>query len=170
MLCTVVSMRWRSVMRLGKLDDGRVWRQVGTLGGGNHFIELCVDEAQSVWIMLHSGSRNIGNMIGQCAITMAREIAVKQNRTLPDRDLAWLDEGSSEFDEYVNGLRWAQDYAAINREVMLTWSWRQWRRLCNAPSSRSGRGQLPSQLRFARGAFRAAGVDYSQGRRVRARR
>jgi len=106
--------------RLGKLDDGRVWRQVGTLGGGNHFIELCVDEAQSVWIMLHSGSRNIGNMIGQCAITMAREIAVKQNRTLPDRDLAWLDEGSSEFDEYVNGLRWAQDYAAINREVMLT--------------------------------------------------
>jgi tRNA-splicing ligase RtcB len=106
--------------RLGKLDDGRVWRQVGTLGGGNHFSELCVDEAQSVWIMLHSGRRNIGNMIGQCAITMAREIAVKENRTLPDRDLAWLHEGSSEFDEYVNGLRWAQDYAAINREVMLT--------------------------------------------------
>jgi tRNA-splicing ligase RtcB len=106
--------------RLGRLDDRRVWRQVGTLGGGNHFIELCVDEAQSVWVMLHSGSRNIGNMIGQCAITMAREIAMKENRSLPDRDLAWLDEGSAEFDEYVNGLRWAQDYAATNREVMLT--------------------------------------------------
>jgi tRNA-splicing ligase RtcB len=106
--------------RLGKLDEARVWRQVGTLGGGNHFIELCLDEAQSVWVMLHSGSRNIGNMIGQCAIAMAREIALKEDRALPDRDLAWLDEGSIEFDEYVNSLRWAQDYAAINREVMLT--------------------------------------------------
>src|SRR6476659_6751482 len=71
--------------RLGKLDERRVWQQVGTLGGGNHFIELCLDESQSVWVMLHSGSRNIGNMIGKCAITMAREIAVKENRTLPDR-------------------------------------------------------------------------------------
>jgi len=106
--------------RLGKLDEARVWRQIGTLGGGNHFIELCIDEAQSVWVMLHSGSRNIGNLIGQCAISMAREIALKHDRALPDRDLAWLDEGSVEFDEYVSGLGWAQDYAAINREVMLT--------------------------------------------------
>jgi tRNA-splicing ligase RtcB (3'-phosphate/5'-hydroxy nucleic acid ligase) len=105
--------------RLGKLDEARVWRQIGTLGGGNHFIELCIDEAQSVWVMLHSGSRNIGNLIGQCAISMAREIALKHDRALPDRDLAWLDEGSVEFDEYVSGLRWAQDYAAINREAML---------------------------------------------------
>jgi len=106
--------------RLGKMDERRVWQQVGTLGGGNHFIELCLDEAQSVWVMLHSGSRNIGNMIGKCAISMAREIAVQEDRALPDRDLAWLSEGSVEFDEYVNGLRWAQDYAATNREVMLT--------------------------------------------------
>jgi tRNA-splicing ligase RtcB len=106
--------------RLGRLDSTRIWRQVGTLGGGNHFIELCLDESQAVWIMLHSGSRNIGNLIGQCAISMARESALHQNHALPDRDLAWLDEGSAEFDEYVNALRWAQDYAAVNREVMLT--------------------------------------------------
>jgi tRNA-splicing ligase RtcB len=106
--------------RMGKLDDVRVWRQLGTLGGGNHFIELCVDESQGVWIMLHSGSRNIGNMIGQCAIAMARETAMQLDRALPDRDLAWLDEGTTEFDEYVSGLRWAQDYAAVNREVMLS--------------------------------------------------
>jgi tRNA-splicing ligase RtcB len=107
-------------LRLGKIDERRVWQQVGTLGGGNHFIELCLDESQSVWVMLHSGSRNIGNMIGKCAIGMAREIALQEDRALPDRDLAWLSEGTVEFDEYVNGLRWAQDYAATNREVMLT--------------------------------------------------
>ena len=106
--------------RLGRLDEGRVWRQVGTLGGGNHFIEICLDESQSVWLMLHSGSRNIGKTIGECAIHTAREIAVRLERHLPDKDLAWLDEGSAEFDEYIAGLRWAQDYAALNREVMLT--------------------------------------------------
>lgn len=106
--------------RLGRLDEGRVWRQVGTLGGGNHFIEVCLDEEQKVWLMLHSGSRNVGKTIGECAIHMARQIAQKENRHLPDRDLAWLDEGSPEFDEYVEGLEWAQHYAATNREIMLT--------------------------------------------------
>jgi tRNA-splicing ligase RtcB (3'-phosphate/5'-hydroxy nucleic acid ligase) len=106
--------------RLGQLDQGRMWRQVGTLGGGNHFIEVCLDESQSVWLMLHSGSRNVGKTIGECAIHMARQIAQKENRHLPDRDLAWLDQGSPEFDEYVEGLEWAQNYAAINREIMLT--------------------------------------------------
>ena len=105
--------------RLGRLDEGRVWRQVGTLGGGNHFIEVCLDEDQSVWLMLHSGSRNVGKTIGECAIHMARQIAQKENRHLPDRDLAWLDQGSPEFDEYVEGLNWAQNYAATNRESML---------------------------------------------------
>ena len=106
--------------RLGRLEEGRVWRQVGTLGGGNHFIEICLDESQAVWLMLHSGSRNVGKTIGECAIHMAREIAHGLNRHLPDRDLAWLDEGSAEFDEYVAALSWAQNYAATNREVMLT--------------------------------------------------
>jgi tRNA-splicing ligase RtcB (3'-phosphate/5'-hydroxy nucleic acid ligase) len=100
-------------------DHGRTFRQMGTLGGGNHFIEICLDEQDRVWIMLHSGSRNIGKTIGECAINMAREIAVKVDRNLPDKDLAWLDEGSPEFEMYVEGLRWAQDYAAHNRNLML---------------------------------------------------
>ncbi|HWC77614.1 MAG TPA: RtcB family protein [Blastocatellia bacterium] len=106
--------------RLGRLDEGRVWRQVGTLGGGNHFIEICLDESQTVWLMLHSGSRNVGKTIGECAINMARQIAHRENRHLPDLDLAWLDQGSPEFDQYVEALQWAQNYAATNREVMLT--------------------------------------------------
>ena len=100
-------------------DANRPWKQIGSLGGGNHFIELCLDEADRVWLMLHSGSRNIGNQIGETAISMARELALAANRRLPDRDLAWLDEGTAEFDEYVEGLQWAQDYAALNRDTMM---------------------------------------------------
>ena len=111
--------RLRILDRIGKFDHKRVWQQLGTLGGGNHFIELCLDEAAAVWIMLHSGSRNIGNTIGQTAIGLAREEAQRLERHLPDRDLAWLDEGTLFFDEYVEGLRWAQDYAAHNRNLML---------------------------------------------------
>jgi tRNA-splicing ligase RtcB len=105
--------------RIGKFDHKRVWSQLGTLGGGNHFIELCLDETDSVWIMLHSGSRNVGNRIGETAISLARNEAHRLDRKLPDRDLAWLDEGTVLFDEYVAGLRWAQDYAAHNRSLML---------------------------------------------------
>jgi tRNA-splicing ligase RtcB len=105
--------------RVGKYDPARVWRQLGTLGGGNHFIELCLDEHDTVWVMLHSGSRNIGNTIGQVAIATARRIAERERRHLPDRDLAWLSAGTPEFDEYVEGLTWAQDYAALNRDLMV---------------------------------------------------
>jgi Uncharacterized conserved protein len=114
--------------RLGKLrinevlrqyNSTNVFKQLGTLGGGNHFIELCLDESNQVWIMLHSGSRNIGKMIGEAAISMARETAERLDRKLRDRDLAWLDEGTPEFEMYVEGLRWAQDYAAHNRALML---------------------------------------------------
>jgi len=100
-------------------DTPRVFRQLGTLGGGNHFIELCLDESGAVWVMLHSGSRNIGKTIGETAISMAREIAERKERRLRDRDLAWLDEGTIEFEMYIEGLRWAQDYAAHNRALML---------------------------------------------------
>ena len=105
--------------RIGKFDHQRVFRQLGTLGGGNHFIELCLDEANDVWVMLHSGSRNIGKTIGECAIHMARKIAEAKATHLKDKDLAWLDEGTVEFDMYVEGLRWAQDYAAHNRSLMM---------------------------------------------------
>ena len=100
-------------------DPSRTFKQLGTLGGGNHFIELCLDESDVVWVMLHSGSRNIGKTIGETAISMAREIAERKERKLRDRDLAWLDEGSVEFEMYIEGLRWAQDYAAHNRALML---------------------------------------------------
>ena len=109
----------RILERMGRVHHARVWRQLGSLGGGNHFVEVCLDEQGTVWIMLHSGSRNIGNAMGQCAIGMAKEVAQKADRSLPHRDLAWLDEGSVEFDEYVEGLGWAQEYAALNRDLML---------------------------------------------------
>lgn len=109
----------RIMKRIGKYDDKRVSHQLGTLGGGNHFIEITLDEADRVWAMLHSGSRNIGNTIGEAAIAMARRRAEREHLHLPDRDLAWLAEGSAEFDEYVEGLEWAQDYASLNRDVMI---------------------------------------------------
>jgi tRNA-splicing ligase RtcB len=107
------------VRELGRFDHRRVWNQIGTLGGGNHFIEVTLDEADSVWVMLHSGSRNIGNRIGEVAIANARRLAEREDRHLPDRDLAWLTEGTPEFADYTAGLRFAQDYAALNRDVML---------------------------------------------------
>ncbi|PPE73805.1 RNA-splicing ligase RtcB [Solimonas fluminis] len=93
--------------------------QLGSLGGGNHFIEICLDEAGRVWVMLHSGSRGVGNRIGTYFIERAREKALRMDRQLPDLDLAWLDEGSPDFEDYVEAVGWAQDYARMNREVML---------------------------------------------------
>lgn len=104
----------------GKPDKAQDWvRQLGSLGGGNHFIELCLDQDGRVWVMLHSGSRGIGNRIGTYFIERARERALRMNRELPDRDLAWLDEGSPEFADYMEAVGWAQDYARANRELML---------------------------------------------------
>jgi tRNA-splicing ligase RtcB len=101
-------------------DHEKKWiRQMGSLGGGNHFIELCLDETGSLWVMLHSGSRGIGNCIGQYFIAAAREAMMKANVRLPDRDLAWLTEGSKSFDDYVEAVGWAQDYAFANRAEML---------------------------------------------------
>ncbi len=94
---------------------------LGTLGGGNHFIEVCLDEASRVWVMLHSGSRGIGNRIGTFFIEKAREALAGRQlvRALPDRDLAWLEEGEPLFEDYVEALLWAQDFARANRETML---------------------------------------------------
>ena len=94
-------------------------RQLGTLGGGNHFIEVCLDESQRVWIMLHSGSRGVGNAIGRHFIERARREMERQDVRLPDRDLAWLAEGTASFDDYLEALEWAQDYAASNRREMV---------------------------------------------------
>jgi tRNA-splicing ligase RtcB len=93
--------------------------QVGTLGSGNHFIEICIDENQDVWVMLHSGSRGIGNMIGSKYITKGKELMEKFHITLPDGDLAYLPEDTDLFEDYVEGVQWAQDYAKENRKEML---------------------------------------------------
>jgi tRNA-splicing ligase RtcB len=93
--------------------------QLGSLGGGNHFIELCLDEADQVWVMLHSGSRGAGNLIGQYFIERAREEMRRHYINLPDRDMAYLSEGSTLFDDYVGAVEWAQEYAAENRQQMM---------------------------------------------------
>jgi tRNA-splicing ligase RtcB (3'-phosphate/5'-hydroxy nucleic acid ligase) len=93
--------------------------QMGTLGGGNHFIEICLDEAERVWVMLHSGSRGIGNAIGTYFIELAKRDAERNQLRLPDRDLAYFREGAEHFDDYVEAVGWAQDYAAANRHAMV---------------------------------------------------
>jgi len=104
-----------------KIRDRRQdpFQQLGTLGGGNHFIELCLDENNNVWIMLHSGSRGIGNAIGMKFIELAKEDMRKWMINLPDQDLAYLPEGTEHFNDYVEAVSWAQAYAATNRKVML---------------------------------------------------
>lgn len=92
---------------------------LGTLGTGNHFIEMCLDEYGSVWLMLHSGSRGVGNRIGTHFIEMAKRDMERWHIQLPDSDLAYLPEGSDHFDQYVEAVEWAQNYARINREVMM---------------------------------------------------
>ena len=93
--------------------------QLGSLGGGNHFIELCLDENEDVWIMLHSGSRNVGNLIGRKFIELAKKDMEKWFISLPDNDLSYLVEDSEHFDQYVDAVSQAQDFAWANRKVML---------------------------------------------------
>ncbi|PTT89928.1 RNA-splicing ligase RtcB, partial [Pelomonas sp. HMWF004] len=94
-------------------------KHLGTLGTGNHFIEVCLDEAGSVWFMLHSGSRGVGNAIGTHFIELAKKDAEQHQRNLPDKDLAYFEEGAQYFGDYVRGVGWAQAFAAKNREVMM---------------------------------------------------
>lgn len=101
-------------------DFDRTWqRQLGTLGGGNHFIELCLDEADQVWIMLHSGSRGLGNCIGTYFIERAKKEAQSRFGHVPDQDLSYFAEGSDSFDDYLEAVQWAQDYAMENRREMM---------------------------------------------------
>ena len=92
---------------------------LGTLGTGNHFIEVCLDEQDFVWFMLHSGSRGVGNAIGTMFIGLAKQDAIRNNANLPDRDLAYFEEGSRYFGDYVRAVGWAQKFAQLNREVMM---------------------------------------------------
>lgn len=122
------SAKWR-IEELEKMVDGEDldkkfgtnnWRyQLGTLGGGNHFIEICLDENEDVWLTLHSGSRGIGNKIGMYYIGVAQKMMKKMLIELPDKDLAYLPEGTPEFNEYQKYLHWAQKFALLSREEMM---------------------------------------------------
>jgi tRNA-splicing ligase RtcB (3'-phosphate/5'-hydroxy nucleic acid ligase) len=120
-----VLSEWGSIRDAYERDVGmdrareRAPRQLGTLGTGNHFVEVCIDESDAVWVMLHSGSRGVGNAIGSHYIAEAKRRCEKDGIVLPNRDLAWLPEGTPEFDRYVRAVGWAQDYARRNREVMM---------------------------------------------------
>ena len=94
-------------------------KQFGTLGSGNHFFELCIDERRRVWVVLHSGSRGIGNQLAQAHIAKARKLAADAMLQLEDRDLAYFVQGTREFDAYLADMHWAQDYAMANREAMM---------------------------------------------------
>jgi len=94
-------------------------KHLGTLGTGNHFIELCIDEAQRVWVMLHSGSRGVGNAIGTHFIDLAQRDMQGHIANLPHRDLAYFSEGSKHFDHYVFAVGWAQRFARENRAIMM---------------------------------------------------
>jgi len=94
-------------------------KHLGTLGTGNHFVEICLDENDDVWVMLHSGSRGVGNAIGTHFIEKAKKDMERYFIHLPDKDLAYIPEGSENFGQYISAVSWAQDFARINREVMM---------------------------------------------------
>jgi tRNA-splicing ligase RtcB len=103
-----------------KIRGAKLTSQLGTLGGGNHFVEVCLDERDVVWIVLHSGSRGTGNMIGTYFIERAKQTMKEKGISLPDRDLAYFVEGvDPEFSDYIEAVGWAQDYARANRLVMM---------------------------------------------------
>jgi len=111
---------WNALPSELQRDAGKVLCQLGTLGGGNHFIEICLDTQQHVWVMLHSGSRGIGNAIGNHYIKHAKAIMEEKQIRLVDPDLAYLSEHTDVFDAYWRDLQWAQAYAMKNREIMMT--------------------------------------------------
>lgn len=102
-----------------RLEKTNNRHHLGTLGGGNHFIEVCLDETDRVWFMLHSGSQGVGNAIGNLFIELAQADMRQHLANLPDKDLAYFEEGSRHFGDYVEAVEWAQDYARQNRELMM---------------------------------------------------
>jgi len=117
---TALAARYRRIAdKHPSVEHATVATQLGTLGTGNHFIEMCIDEADCVWVMLHSGSRGVGNRIGTYFIALARDDVRRSDVHVPDVDLGYLREGSEHFDDYVEAVGWAQDYARANRELMM---------------------------------------------------
>jgi tRNA-splicing ligase RtcB len=102
-----------------KLMKRDVWQQLGSLGTGNHFIEVCLDQKERVWLVLHSGSRGVGNLIGRYFIEKAKRRMEQYFITLPDQNLAYFPEDTDDFRDYMEAVGWAQDYATANREHMM---------------------------------------------------
>ncbi|NVB82092.1 MAG: RtcB family protein [Kofleriaceae bacterium] len=102
-----------------RIGQGNDVNHLGTLGGGNHFIEVCLDETDHVWFMLHSGSRGVGNRIGSYFIELAKQDMRRHVKNLPDHDLAYLREGTTHFDDYVQAVEWGQKFAMTNRKLMM---------------------------------------------------
>ncbi|MDV2438649.1 RtcB family protein [Acinetobacter gerneri] len=115
----VITDKHPALRRMLRSFDSTWQKQLGTLGGGNHFIELCLDENQDVWVMLHSGSRGLGNVIGTYFIERAKKEAQSRFGHVPDKDLSYFAEGSANFDDYVEAVEWAQEYAFENRREMM---------------------------------------------------
>jgi tRNA-splicing ligase RtcB len=115
--------RWLAANRppseLGSDRTAKVLKQFGTLGSGNHFFEVCVDERSRVWVVLHSGSRGIGNQLAQAHIAKARKLAKEAMLSLEDIDLAYFVQGTPEFEAYIADMLWAQEYARANRDQMM---------------------------------------------------
>jgi len=119
--------------------------QLGTLGSGNHFVEICLDEAQQVWLVLHSGSRGVGNRLASHHIKIAQKLMALHKVPLKDRDLAYLPEDSQEFKDYMRDLLWAQDFALANREEMMD---RAMNELSHAMFHESGHEQAMTRQRI----------------------
>ena len=103
-----------------KIGRHNALNHAGTGGSGNHFLEVCLDEEDRVWVMLHSGSRGVGNRIGQLFINKAKEEMARIHRGVPDPDLSFLEKGTEVFDDYIEAMTWAQDFALISRQLMMT--------------------------------------------------
>lgn len=114
-----LAKRHPNILKMAKNLQLKALAQAGTLGGGNHFIELCLDENDNVWVMLHSGSRGIGNIIGRYFIQLAKKDMEQHFINLPDKDLSYFIEGTSSYDDYCEWVEWAQRYALMNREIMM---------------------------------------------------
>lgn len=125
--------------RAPQISTRNVREQLGTMGGGNHFCEVCLDESGSVWLVLHSGSRGVGNRIGSYYIERAHEELARAGVTIADRDLAHLTENTPAFDAYVEAVGFAQDYARLNREIR----WRTRSKRCATARSSSRASPAP---------------------------
>lgn len=119
-----------------KIQGANLQNHLGTLGSGNHFIEICLDEVDRVWLMLHSGSRGVGNRIGSYFIDLAKEDMRIHFINLPDKDLAYFPEGTEHFDDYIEAMQWAQDFAKYNRELMVEQVFEALKRLPGIPQKK----------------------------------